>query len=58
MLNIGKMLIKKCKGVSLQPKKKYIENSFFITKICPNKHQILGNYSFFPINKINSYPSV
>ena len=58
MLNIGKMLIKKCKGVSLQPKKKYIENSFFITKICPNKRQILGDYSFFPINKISSYPSV
>ena len=33
-------------------KKKIIEISLFVTEICPKNHQILGDFSFFPYNKL------
>ena len=31
---------------------KIIEISLFVTEICPKNHQILGDFSFFPYNKL------
>ena len=36
----------------LKMKKKIIEISLFVTEICPKNHQILGDFSFFPYNKL------